>query len=188
MRKRMLKSMIMLISGVILGWGLVFVSDALAQEAAGGGDKKDLSSLSYKDGGPPATFFDYWSQGGPTMWPLLGSLVWTTAVCIELIIKIRFKYFCPPLVVNMLTQAMAVQDYQKAWRIAVENPCPLSSIFSEAIEKLPQGKEAMETIAGEMAANISGDYKIKNAYISLNATIAPLLGLFGTISGMVGAF
>lgn len=189
MRKRMLKSMIMLVSGLILGWGLVFVSGALAQEgAAGGGEKKDLSSLAYKDGGPPSTFFDYWSQGGPTMWPLLGSLVWTTAVTIELIIKIRFKYFCPPQIVNLLTQAMAVQDYQKAWRLAIENPCPLSSIFSEAIEKLPQGKEAVETIAGEMAANISADYKIKNAYISLNATIAPLLGLFGTISGMVGAF
>ena len=186
MRKSFIKTTTLMVCGVILGWGLVCVSSALAQES--GGAKKDLTSLSYKDGGPPSTFFDYYSQGGTTMWPLMATLIWTTAVVIELIIKLRAKYFCPPAVKDQLAQALIVKDYQKSWRIAIENPCHLSSIFAEAIEKLPQGKEAVELAAGEAAMNINDAYKMKNSYISLNATIAPLLGLFGTISGMVGAF
>jgi len=186
MRKRFMKTMTLLVSGVILGWGLVFVSSALAQES--GADKNDLSGLSYKEGGPPSTFFDYWSQGGPTMWPLMGLLIWTTAVAIELVMKLRAKQFCPPEIIVQLNQALRVKDYQKSWRVAVENPSHLSSIFSEAIEKLPQGKEAVEMAAADAAAGVNDIYKIKNSYISLNATIAPLMGLFGTISGMVGAF
>jgi biopolymer transport protein ExbB len=131
---------------------------------------------------------DYWSQGGPTMWPLLASLIWFTAVMIELLIKLRVRYFCPPAIVAGLQQALIVKDYQKAWRLATDNPSPLSKIVAAALEKLPQGKEAFEMAAAEVAANLNAEYKIKNAYISLNATIAPLLGLFGTISGMVGAF
>lgn len=198
MRHRLRRSAATLVAGALLGWGLVWVSSALAQEgapaaapaaaAAADGGKKDLTTLSYKDGGPPTTFFDYWSQGGPTMWPLLGSLVWFTAVMIELVIKVRVKYFCPPAIVSALREALMVKDYQKAWRIADDNSSALSSIVAAALEKLPQGKEALETAAAEAALNVSSDYKIKNSYISLNATIAPLLGLFGTISGMVGAF
>jgi len=186
MRKRFMKTMTLLVSGMILGWGLVFVSSALAQES--GADANDLSGLSYKEGGPPSTFFDYFSQGGTTMWPLMGLLIWTTAVGIELIIRLRAKQFCPPAIIDHISQALRVKDYQKAWRVAVENPSHLSTIFSEAIEKLPQGKEAVEMTASDAAAGVNDIYKNKNSYISLNATIAPLMGLFGTISGMVGAF
>ncbi len=199
MRQRFYKSAAMLVAGMMLGWGLVFVSSAMAQEEGAATppvtsaapleeSTQDLTTLSFKDGGPPTTFFDYWSQGGPTMWPLLGSLVWFTAVTIELLIKMRLKYFCPPAIVTALQQTLLVKDYQKAWRIATTNLSPLSAIVAAALEKIPQGKEAVETAAAEAAANINAEYRMKNSYISLNATIAPLLGLFGTMSGMVGAF
>jgi biopolymer transport protein ExbB len=187
MHLRLPKSAVLLVSGMLLVGGLLFVSSALAQAPAVD-EKKDLTTLSYTDGGPPTSFFDYFSQGGTTMWPLMGSLIWFTAVTIELLIKLRVKYFCPPAVVSNLQQILLVKDYQKAWQLATDNPCPLSSIVAAGLEKLPQGKEALEVAAAEAAANINADYKIKNSYISLNATIAPLLGLFGTISGMVGAF
>ncbi len=191
MRQRFYKSAVMLVAGLMLGWGLVFVSSALAQEGAAAPVEdvtQDLTKLSFKDGGPPTTFFDYWSQGGSTMWPLHGSLIWFNAVAIELLIKLRLKYFSPPAVVTALQQTLMVKDYQKAWRIAMTNLSPLSLIMAAALEKMPQGKEAVETAAAEAAANINAEYKMKNSYISLNATIAPLLGLFGTMSGMVGAF
>ncbi len=189
MRHRVCGSAAALAAGAILGWGLVCASAAWGQDAAAGGEgKPDLTTLSYRDGGPPTTFFDYWSQGGSTMWPLLGSLIWFTAVAIELLIKMRMKYFCPPAVVTALQQTLLVKDYQKAWRIASSNVSPLSAIVAAALEKLPQGKEAFEVAAAEAGANVNAEFKMKNSYISLNATIAPLLGLFGTMSGMVGAF
>lgn len=138
--------------------------------------------------GAPTTFMDYWRQGGPTMYALLALAIWATAVLIELLVKIRAKVFVPPDILRQLKDALSVGDYQKAWKIGAENPSPLSRVFCAAIEKLPKGREAVEEAATEAAASENSVYTIKNSYISLCAAIAPLLGLFGTISGMIGAF
>ena len=89
-----------------------------------------MSALGYAANGKPETFFDYWNQGGPTMWPLLGSAVWATAVILECFIKLRGKYFLPPDTIRQLSDAMVVGDYQKAWRVGMENPTLQSSFFS----------------------------------------------------------
>ncbi len=136
----------------------------------------------------PETFMDYWRQGGTTMWPLLATAVWATAVAIEMILKLRMRYACPPGIVQQIDKAIRVKDYQKAWRIGSENPTVFTRIFCAAMEKLPNGREAFDTAAIEAASSEANAYRNKNAYINLNATISPLLGLFGTISGMVGAF
>ena len=186
----------LLVVGGVLGFGLPLLTawmpalstfgSALAQDAAatsgGGGDAPAAPS------GRPETFGDYWKQGGTTMWPLLGTLIWATAVFIELLMKLRPAYFCPPHIVTQLTAAMEVADYQKAWRVAMENPSPLSRIFAAGIEKLPRGREALEVTASEAATEENNNFKTKTSYLSLNAAVAPMLGLFGTISGMISAF
>ena len=138
--------------------------------------------------GAPTTLLDYWKQGGPTMWPLLAIAIWATSLLVELFLKLRKTRFCPDHVVQQLSGALSVADYQKAWRLAIDNPCPLSSIFAPAIEKLPNGREAVEEAAAEASTDERNIYTTKNSYISLVAAIGPMLGLFGTISGMVGAF
>ena len=183
----------MLVVACVLGLGLPVltsllapqssVGTAIAQEAAGGGGE-----AAPVDDGRPTTFWDYFKQGGATMWPLLGTLIWATAVFIELLMKLRPKYFCPQNVVSQISSAMEVADYQKAWRIAMETPSPISRIFAAAVEKLPRGVEAVETAAVEAAQEENNTFKTKASYLSLNAAVAPMLGLFGTISGMISAF
>lgn len=146
------------------------------------------AALALAPNGKPETFLDYWNQGGPTMWPLLGSAVWATAVIIECFVKLRTKYFMPPDILRQITESLTVSDFQKAWRIGMENPAPLTRIFCAAIERLPKGREAVEESAAEAAAYENNSFRLRMSYINLNATVAPLLGLFGTISGMVGAF
>ncbi|MBI2441342.1 MAG: MotA/TolQ/ExbB proton channel family protein [Lentisphaerae bacterium] len=176
-----------LLAGMPLLTGLNPVTTAYAQApanppadapASGGWDKNKK----------PETLMDYWRQGGPTMWPLLATAVWITAVLIELILKLRLSVVSPAGIVQQLYQTLTVKDYQKAWKIGRENPSVVTRILCAALEKLPQGREPFEAAALEAASTESNIFKNKNAYINLNSTIAPLLGLFGTISGMVGAF
>lgn len=136
----------------------------------------------------PETFMDYYRQGGTTMWPLLATAIWATSVMVELLIKLRKNKLCPPEVIQQLFQVIAVKDYQKAWKIGMDNPSSATRIFCAAIEKLPKGRVMFEEAAVEAASAELNIFRSKNAYINLNASIAPLLGLFGTISGMVGAF
>jgi len=183
--------MAMTVIGLLLGgtaqWtGLSFVTTAYAQAPAltGGGGAPAVDDKNKK----PETFMDYWRQGGMTMWPLLGTAVWATAIMIELLMKLRVRVACPPQIIQQLYQTLLVKDYQKAWKMGMDNPCVATRILCMALEKLPNGREAFDTAAMEAAANETNIFKGKNAYINLNATISPLLGLFGTIAGMVGAF
>ncbi len=179
--------MIVVFCGLWLGtparWGgLTATTTAYAQAAEGGADS------SWDKNKRPETFWDYWRQGGPTMWPLLATAVWATAVLIELLLRLRRKVVAPEGVIQQVHQALQVKDYQKAWRIGRDNPTAITRILSAALEKLPLGQEAFENAALETASAEANVFRTKNAYVNLNATIAPLLGLFGTISGMIGAF
>ena len=64
--------------------------------------------------------------------------------------------------------------------------CPVCG--DNAIAKLPKGRTAVEETAVEAAANVNADFKIKLSYLSLIAGVGPMIGLFGTMSGMIGAF
>ena len=182
--------MAMMVIGLLLGGaaqltGLSFVTTAYAQApATTGGGAQPVDDKNKK----PETFMDYWRQGGPTMWPLLGTAVWATAILIELLMKLRVRVACPSGIIQQLYQTLMVKDYQKAWKIGMDNPSVATHILCAALEKLPSGREAFDTAVLESASNESNVFKNKNAYINLNATISPLLGLFGTIAGMMGAF
>jgi len=183
--------MAMMVIGLLLGgtaqWtGLSFTTTAYAQAPATTGE--GAAKTGWDKNKKPETFMDYWRQGGPTMWPLLGTAVWATAVLIELLIKLRIRVACPSEIIQQLYQTLLVKDYQKAWKIGMDNPCVVTRILCTALEKLPNGQEAFDTTALESASNETNVFSSKNAYINLNATIAPLLGLFGTIAGMMGAF
>ncbi len=138
--------------------------------------------------GRPTTFMDYFKQGGITMIPLSLLAIWALAVLIEVLVRMRKKVFCPDSVLQQVREALSVGDYQKAWKAAADSPSPLGRMLAAALAKLPKGREAVEETAIEAAANISADFKIKLSYLSLNAGVAPMMGLFGTISGMIGAF
>jgi len=147
-----------------------------------------LAQETEKAKGPPSTFLDYWGLAGPTKWALVGSSVWCTALLIEILMRVRVKVFCPPDVTHQLTQVMLVKDYTKAWQLCMDNPSPLSRMMAPGIERIPKGEDAVKEAIMD-ASNIEFDrFKVKNSYLNLNATVNTLLGLFGTISGMIGAF
>lgn len=154
---------------------------APAPAAAGGGGGETQQ-------GPPETLADYWRMMGFTKWPLLASLIWVTSLVIELIIRGRVNGLCPPDTVSQLSSTIAVKDYVKAWQFCVDNPSALSRAMAPAIEKIPQGADAAADAAMDYMNFQNNIFKVKCSYLNLNATVNTLLGLLGTISGMISAF
>ena len=56
------------------------------------------------------------------------------------------------------------------------------------LPKLNAGFDTMEDVMAEAAAMEAVRLHTKISYLSLIANLAPMLGLFGTVLGMVGAF
>lgn len=161
-----------------------FVSTLQAQEAAAPAPAPAGEGME----GPPQTLGDYWKIMGVTKWPMLGVAIWITAIIIELTIRARAKALAPADAIAQLSSTLAVGDYVKAWQYCVDNPSPLARVIAPAIEKIPQGEEAVRDAAMDQINFINSVFKSKNSYLNLNATGDTLLGLFGTISGMISAF
>jgi biopolymer transport protein ExbB len=127
-------------------------------------------------------------QGGPVM-ILLGlasvCLVWFT---IEGFVQLRAKKLAPPALIARLKEAFAAGNYQEAWNICRSNRCFLSNVLGNGLERVGRSKDAVEFIVEETALREANDLKTNTTYLSVIGVVSPMIGLTGTVWGMIGAF
>jgi biopolymer transport protein ExbB len=139
---------------------------------------------------PPkaTTFADMLSQGGFVMYILgLASvcLVWFT---IEGFALLRVGKLAPPALIARLKEAFKSGNYQEAWTICKANKCFLSNVLANGLERVGRSKDAVEFIVEETALRESNDLKTNTTYLSVIGVVSPMIGLTGTVWGMIGAF
>ena len=80
------------------------------------------------------------------------------------------------------------EEYDQAVELCDENPCYLTNIVGSALRMRDAGYQEM--IAGLEAAANEETFKLntKISYLSLIGNVAPLLGLLGTVTGMISSF
>ena len=122
-------------------------------------------------------------KGGPVMIPLLASSVVSLAVIIE-----RF-FFWRRLRKRendtLILQCVAAGNVEQAEKLAQESRHPVGRVLHAGLEyrQLSSGT-AMEAAAQAELRHVKAYLPILDTII----TLAPLLGLLGTITGMIGAF
>jgi biopolymer transport protein ExbB len=129
-------------------------------------------------------------DGGYLMFPLLACSFTLLVFAFERAISLRGGRVIPsPFVKRFLHQLETGQlDKEQALLICSENNSPVSNIFAAAAKKWGRPAVEMEQSimdAGERAANeLRRFIRIFNGL----ATISPLLGLLGTVFGIIRAF
>jgi biopolymer transport protein ExbB len=181
----------------------LFVNSASAQDAAtpapaAGGSPPagaDAGAAPSADGtaaapAPPksTTLADMLYQGGPVM-VILGlasvCLVWFTA---EGFVILRTAKLAPPALIARIKEAFKAGNYQEAWNICRANRCFLSNVLGNGLERIGRSKDAVEFIVEETALRESNDLKTNTTYLSVVGVVSPMIGLTGTVWGMIGAF
>lgn len=155
----------------------IFASTGMAQEgdaeAAGGGDK---------------SFIQVFLDGGSTMWVLLIGSILTITFAIEGFIKFRVGRLAPPAVMALLQDAVNQGNYQQAVDVANANPCFASRVASAGLQRLGKGRDVVENAMMDTSVLLSTNMKANMNYLSVIGVVAPMLGLYGTVLGMIGAF
>ena len=162
------------------------MTSAYAQEAA--------------DAAPPAegadeevsiTFFQLLRLGGAFMIPLIALSVATVGLVIYNAIMLREKNFIRPEVVQVLREQLDNVDIDGARQTCEENPCIVANIVGAGLERITSEdldpafiEKAMEESSAE---ELNGPYLFVSL-LSIIATISPMVGLLGTVSGMIKAF
>lgn len=147
-------------------------------------------------GPPPAvekSLLDLFRAGGPLMWPIMLCSVGTIAVGVYCFLQINQKKMMPKAQVDAVSQYMQRHDANSAYQLCQSSPNIFANTMSSALLKVNferdlANKVSMEQSAGETLVQEETRLMIWVNYLNIFATIAPMLGLLGTVTGMIQSF
>jgi len=138
------------------------------------------------------TLLDLWIVGGPVMWPIGLCSVAGVGLAVYCAIQYRVVKMARLDVQVNLSNALDALDFHAANMICNSAPCMLSSILKAGLERVSRGDEvdvaAFEKAMEEASIEEISEWQKPLGHLSLDAQIAPMLGLLGTVTGMIGAF
>ncbi|MEI6278672.1 MAG: MotA/TolQ/ExbB proton channel family protein [Verrucomicrobiae bacterium] len=146
------------------------------------------------DGAPPMNMniIQTILHGGPLIiliwFCILGTSMAMMTFIIQLFLMLRDEQLAPATLVESLRNTIHAGNYQEAWEICRANKAYIALVLKGSLERLGRGKEAVETALIEHGIREAQILKTKNSYLSVIGVIAPMIGLLGTVIGMMGAF
>jgi biopolymer transport protein ExbB len=122
---------------------------------------------------------------GYTLWLL--SIV-TVGIIVQYFIAIRRETIVPDLLVARLRQLLDAENYREVIEVTTQDTSFLSRIVHAALREAANGFGAMERALEEAAEQYATGMLRKIEWLNLVGNISPMLGLLGTVWGMIGAF
>lgn len=134
---------------------------------------------------------DMWRAGGVTMYPLGFFAILATTLIIYNFIAVRKKRFLNPDGVKKVEELVNNLQIKEAVDFCEKNPSPITNIIGCGLARADERGIDTDAVAAAMeeasVEEFAGPYVLIN-YLSVTASLAPMLGLYGTVSGMVKAF
>lgn len=137
------------------------------------------------------SLLDLFKAGGWTMYPLTALSILGFALIIYNALAIRPNRFLVPDVTPKVDEALRSLDVDAARRVCEESPAAITNIINSGLARTDINdfhaepiKEAIEETA---AAELSDPFVPIN-YLSMVGTLSPMVGLLGTVTGMIKGF
>ncbi len=135
------------------------------------------------------SLWSLFQKGGLFMWPILISSVVMVALALERLASLRSRAVRPRRLVKRIEDRIADDDLDGAVAACTENR---SSVYARMVQACLQHEAAkrysMEATLEEVGARMVYDLRRGTRALGVIADIAPLLGLLGTVTGMIKAF
>ena len=125
---------------------------------------------------------------GWPIWPLIATSVFGVAIILERFWSLRESYVIPQNLMEDVKKLVGTGSIKRDAVEALRVNSPLGQIMAVAIENQNSSLEIIKDSIEEAGSLVS--YKLERylGALSTISTVAPLLGLFGTIIGMVELF
>ncbi len=163
---------------------------ALAQDTP-----PDAAAAAATSAPPPGdiSLLDLFVQGGLLMYPIALCSIGTIAVAVYAGIRISRRRLMPKEIIPQINTQMAQRDLQAAFAICQQHPSVLTNSLAGGLIRVdleaPQFARAdMERAATDTLIHEEGRLVYWINYLNVFATVAPMLGLLGTVTGMIQAF
>jgi biopolymer transport protein ExbB len=143
------------------------------------------------DAGPAAEvrYFDFFVvKGGPIAFGLIALSIVTIALTIEHCLSIRRATIVPPEAVRHTKALIDEKQYVEAIRFTGEDPSMLGYVLNAGLVEASNGYTAMERALEETLDERSARLFRKTEYLNIIGNVSPMIGLLGTVTGMIMLF
>jgi biopolymer transport protein ExbB len=123
----------------------------------------------------------------PVFFTIIGLSIWGLTLIIQGFLVNRPSVIMPPRTIETIRDMIAQRRFKELIDFTETDPSFVSRALNPALKRAPSFnsmKEAMETAVGEQTA----DQFRKIEYLNIIGNLGPLLGLLGTVIGMIDAF
>ncbi len=107
---------------------------------------------------------------------------------VDCAITVRADKIMPDMLVSNVTQSMAEGDVLKALQNCEAEPGPLANILTAGFSHVEEGFDIIQDSISTAADLETEKIMQKLTWLSVVANLAPMLGLLGTVQGMIAAF
>jgi biopolymer transport protein ExbB len=134
------------------------------------------------------TFQEHILKGGPVMVPIL--ILALAALLVGIAKWVHLARVRKPSTrrINALLEALKSRNYEAAAEQANATPGPTGEMLRVGLEHLGEPKELVEEVMYEKTLETRLSFQSFLPFVALSAAAAPLLGLLGTVTGIINTF
>ncbi|MDC0253957.1 MotA/TolQ/ExbB proton channel family protein [Bacteriovoracales bacterium] len=131
----------------------------------------------------------FWNDGGSFMWAIM--IVWGfgIAVALERFLKLAFKFDVDgPSFMNEIQRYILSNDVQGAIRTCSGTQAMLPRVLKSGLKRAAQSVEQIQNAIDATALEVIPRIEQRLTYLNLVSNISTLIGLLGTIQGLIESF
>ncbi|HET6384703.1 MAG TPA: MotA/TolQ/ExbB proton channel family protein [Armatimonadota bacterium] len=132
--------------------------------------------------------FAFLLKGGPVMWPLFACAIISVAVMIERYFALRKAAADDQALLALVRRHLTEGRMDEALDLCEQAPGPIAAMMASGIRNRHLSADAIERAMEELAMQETPALYKRLGVLDTIITLAPLLGLLGTITGMIRAF
>jgi biopolymer transport protein ExbB len=131
------------------------------------------------------SFLELLVKGGVFMWPIGAASLVGLALIIERLLSLQVRKLVPRSAWNAIR---ASRDTESALEYCRTHDSPLTRVIAAGIRQLPKGEQPVEQAMEDTGANEVHKMRRNLRTIYAVSAVSPMLGLLGTVWGLIEAF
>jgi len=131
---------------------------------------------------------EVFNKGGVLIYPLLVLMVWGLVIIVMKWFSLRRENIIKPGAVKEVERLLLAKKVPEATAFCKQNSAPMTRILGAAILNHDKGEGELKEILEEAGRQEVPKIRSQLTTLGTIASVAPLLGLLGTVLGMISVF
>ncbi len=132
--------------------------------------------------------WEFMQKGGPIMWPILLCSVIAFAIVIERLVRLRQEQIDTKSFMEQISKALKRNKIMEALDLCDRTGGPIAAILKAGILKHDRPRNEVREAIEDASIHEVPRLERNLPVLSTIAQVAPLLGLLGTVTGLVNSF